>query len=114
LRGDRIRGRVLFGGGSGVRAPPREGVGAGPSVIGVDCRQPSGRRSPPVVAVPSAAVEFTCPRCATAVDSRFYGPCPSCREQLKQLFHREGRVVEVAEYVPKINVTPNAVASKGD
>ena len=59
-------------------------------------------------------MEFTCPRCATAVEARFYGPCPACRDQLKQQFRREGRVVEVAEYVPKMNVTPNAVALKDD
>jgi hypothetical protein len=30
------------------------------------------------------------------------------------MFKSEGRVVEVAEYVPKMNVTPNAVALKDD
>jgi hypothetical protein len=90
------------------------GVEAGPSVIVVDCRQRGGRRSPPVLRVPSTGVEFTCPRCASAVESRFYGPCHACRDQLKQLFRREGRVIELAEYVPKMNVTPNAVALKDD
>ena len=98
----------------GDRAAPREGLGAGPSVIDVDCRQCGGRRSPPVLPVPSIGVEFTCPRCATPVESRFYGPCPDCRDQLRQLFRREGRVIELAEYVPKVNVTPNAVALKDD
>ena len=43
-----------------------------------------------------------------------YGPCPSCRGELRAKFRAEGRVVEVAEYEPKMNVTPNAVALKDD
>jgi len=31
---------------------------------------------------------------------------------LRELFRSEGRVVDVAEYEPKMNVTPNAVALK--
>jgi hypothetical protein len=61
-----------------------------------------------------AGVEFTCPRCATAVVEEFYGPCGACRTQLRAQFASEGRVVEVAEYEPKMNVTPNAVALKDD
>jgi hypothetical protein len=34
--------------------------------------------------------------------------------QLRAAYQSEGRVVEVAEYVPKMNVTPNAVALKDD
>jgi hypothetical protein len=30
------------------------------------------------------------------------------------MFQAEGRIVEVAEYEPKMNVTPNAVALKDD
>lgn len=59
-------------------------------------------------------MEFTCPRCAATVDDRFYGPCASCRAALRAAFVREARVVEVAEYEPKMNVTPNAVALKDD
>jgi hypothetical protein len=59
-------------------------------------------------------VEFTCPRCNTTVESRFYGPCEGCRTQLREAFRREGRVVDLAEYEPKMNVTPNAVALKDD
>jgi NMD protein affecting ribosome stability and mRNA decay len=55
-----------------------------------------------------------CPRCGTQVSERFYGPCTSCRAELRAAFLTEGRVVEVAEYVPKMNVTPNAVALKDD
>jgi len=56
----------------------------------------------------------TCPRCGAAADERFYGPCQSCRVELRAKFLSEGRVVELAEYVPKMNVTPNAVALKDD
>lgn len=64
--------------------------------------------------VGSAHVEFTCPRCAASIDAEFYGPCPSCREQLRATLAREAKVVEVSEYEPKMNVTPNAVALKDD
>lgn len=59
-------------------------------------------------------LSITCPRCGAALDERFYGPCTSCRTELRAKFTGEGRVVEVAEYVPKMNVTPNAVALKDD
>ena len=59
-------------------------------------------------------MEFDCPRCHAAVVDELYGPCPGCRTQLRDLFRSEGRVVEVAEYEPKMNVTPNAVALKDD
>jgi hypothetical protein len=62
----------------------------------------------------SDVLSFVCPRCATAVDENFYGPCESCRAELRAKFLGEGRIVEVAEYEPKMNVTPNAVALKDD
>jgi hypothetical protein len=65
----------------------------------------------------SEAVEmgpFECPRCNTQVAEQFYGPCTSCRGQLRAKYLGEGRTVDVAEYVPKMNVTPNAVALKDD
>ena len=37
-----------------------------------------------------------------------------CRTELRAKFVSDGRVVELAEYVPKMNVTPNAVALKDD
>lgn len=58
------------------------------------------------------SLEFTCPRCAAAVSERLYGPCSPCRSELRAKYLGEQRVVEVAEYVPKMNVTPNAVALK--
>jgi len=59
-------------------------------------------------------LQVTCPRCGTACDERFYGPCTSCRAELRSKYLGEGREVEIAEYVPKMNVTPNAVALKDD
>jgi hypothetical protein len=64
--------------------------------------------------VTSDLLDITCPRCAAAVRQRFYGPCQSCHDQLRAMFLSEGRVLEVAEYEPKMNVTPNAVALKDD
>jgi hypothetical protein len=59
-------------------------------------------------------MEFVCPRCRGAVAEEFYGPCGTCRTELRDAFRAEGRIIEVAEYEPKINVTPNAVALKDD
>ncbi|MGH9138790.1 MAG: hypothetical protein ACRD0G_17395 [Acidimicrobiales bacterium] len=57
-------------------------------------------------------MEFTCPRCQTDVDEPLYGPCGACRAALRAAFAGEARDVEVVEYEPKTNVTPNAVALK--
>lgn len=62
----------------------------------------------------SGDMEFACPRCRNDVVDDFYGPCADCRTQLRDVFRTEGRVVELAEYEPKMNVTPNAVALKDD
>jgi hypothetical protein len=62
----------------------------------------------------SRCVEFVCPRCQQSVQAMFYGPCETCRADLRIRFQREARVVELAEYVPKMNVTPNSVALKDD
>ena len=61
---------------------------------------------------PAEALTFTCPRCTAQVTETFYGPCSDCRHELRAKYLGEGREVEVAEYVPKMNVTPNAVALK--
>lgn len=45
-----------------------------------------------------------------AADS--YGPCPLCVEKLKASQQNEATGEEAAAYEPKMNVTPNAVASK--
>ncbi|MEM8619477.1 MAG: hypothetical protein AAGF73_07120 [Actinomycetota bacterium] len=59
-------------------------------------------------------MEFSCPRCTTAVDEEYYGPCGECRDQLRAAYQGERRLVAVPEYEPKMNVTPNAVALKDD
>ena len=55
-----------------------------------------------------------CPRCGQTSDERFYGPCATCRHELRATVGGEAREVEAAEYAPKMNVTPNAVALKDD
>jgi hypothetical protein len=55
---------------------------------------------------------FACPRCSATVSEDYYGPCASCRGELAEMFVSEGREVEAADYEPKMNVTPNAVALK--
>jgi len=55
---------------------------------------------------------FNCPRCSTDVTQEFYGPCDNCRAELRATLGGEGTHVVQADYEPKMNVTPNAVASK--
>ncbi|HEX9260020.1 MAG TPA: hypothetical protein VF855_10825 [Acidimicrobiales bacterium] len=57
-------------------------------------------------------LDFTCPRCGAAASGRFYGPCDDCRAQLRGAYGGTAREVEVTAYEPKMNVTPNAVATK--
>jgi hypothetical protein len=59
-------------------------------------------------------LEHDCPRCATPVRQRYYGPCPPCRTELAARYAGRAREVEVADYEPKGNVTPNAVALRDD
>ncbi len=56
---------------------------------------------------------FACPRCAAAVHARFAGPCPTCIDDLRAAIRGEAVVLD-ADYIPKSNVTPNAVALKDD
>ncbi len=58
---------------------------------------------------------LNCPRCGVslaATGQEFYGPCPTCIAELKAKYAGLGRAVEAGEYAPKMNVTPNAVATK--
>ena len=48
------------------------------------------------------------------MNQEYYGPCPQCRSQLRALHRGEKRLAEAVEYVPKMNVTPNAVALRDD
>ncbi|NNE75420.1 MAG: hypothetical protein HKN26_17280 [Acidimicrobiales bacterium] len=56
--------------------------------------------------------DFTCPRCDQSVSAEFYGPCPTCVDDLRATVGGQARTVETAAYEPKMNVTPNAVALK--
>ncbi len=55
-----------------------------------------------------------CPRCEAEVTERFYGPCTSCRAELRASQGNEQVQRDTVEYEPKMNVTPNAVALKDD
>jgi hypothetical protein len=59
-------------------------------------------------------MEMECMRCRQTQPMRFYGLCTGCRTELQGLFTRERRNLDVAQYEPKMNVTPNAVAVKED
>jgi hypothetical protein len=59
-----------------------------------------------------ADLDVRCPRCGTEVVQRFAGPCAQCRELLRASQGGEQREVAAAAYEPKMNVTPNAVATK--
>jgi hypothetical protein len=60
----------------------------------------------------SELLTFDCPRCGDAASEGFYGPCGTCREQLRATLGGEAREVAAAAYEPKMNVTPNQVATK--
>ena len=62
----------------------------------------------------TSLLTVTCPRCGSAVEQRFYGPCRTCVNALYAKFAGEARAVETEDYVPKMNVTPNAVALKDE
>jgi len=62
--------------------------------------------------LPENDLDITCPRCQQPVVERFYGPCDSCRAELRATITNEASAVEAAEYEPKMNVVPNAIASK--
>jgi hypothetical protein len=44
----------------------------------------------------------------------YYGPCETCLAELRVRYQAERTEVVAAEYEPKMNVTPNAVALKDD
>jgi len=54
-----------------------------------------------------------CLRCGREAPLAFAGPCPECTEHLRSTMANEAREVD-SGYVPKMNVTPNAVALKDD
>jgi hypothetical protein len=62
--------------------------------------------------VDTALLDFTCPRCGLATQQEFYGPCHACISELVVSMRLDGTGVAAGDYEPKMNVTPNAVASK--
>jgi hypothetical protein len=56
--------------------------------------------------------EIDCPRCHRRAEVRFYGPCDDCRSELRATLAGEARAVGDTAFEPKMNVTPNAVATK--
>ena len=63
------------------------------------------------------SITYRCPRCSNQVTERYYGPCTDCRNDLRSRFAStdgDAKVISIADYVPKVNVTPNAVALKDD
>lgn len=61
---------------------------------------------------------FKCPRCQTVISAEYYGPCQSCLDALKANYDRgsapKDSVEEAEGFMPKMHVTPNAVALKDD
>ena len=62
--------------------------------------------------VPTADLDFACPRCQRPVAARFYGPCPHCVAALAEAYPGLARAVEAPEYEPKTNVVPNQIATR--
>lgn len=60
----------------------------------------------------AADLEVTCPRCQRSGRERFYGPCTTCRDELRATIGGVARHVETAAYEPKMNVVPNQIATK--
>ena len=60
------------------------------------------------------AEAMPCLRCGADTMLRFAGPCAACVHELRSTFRGEARVIEGDDYVPKMHVTPNAVAAKDD
>jgi hypothetical protein len=59
-------------------------------------------------------VTITCPRCGSTAEVEHYGPCGSCREQLRATVRGVARDAGDTTFEPAMNVTPNAVALKDD
>jgi hypothetical protein len=55
-----------------------------------------------------------CLRCGDEVSMRFAGPCERCAAQLRALAAGHAPAEVDSTYVPKVNVTANAVALRDD
>lgn len=62
----------------------------------------------------ATSIAFACPRCHAAVAEVFYGPCRTCRHDLRGTQAVEAREVAAERFEPTMHVTPNAVALKDD
>jgi hypothetical protein len=74
--------------------------------------RPDGTATLPPEPVGDDPMVFTCPRCRLEVTEQLYGPCSSCRTTLRAVIGVAAREVDEVDYEPKMNVTPNAVATK--
>ena len=59
-------------------------------------------------------IEVECPRCGTVNQQAFYGPCAPCRidQPARRGADPQSDAPEAPRYEPKMNVTPNQVATK--
>ena len=64
------------------------------------------------VSTTDAPSTFDCPRCGESATARFYGPCETCRDDLRARLGNEQREIEKTIVEPKMNVVPNHVATK--
>ncbi len=65
--------------------------------------------------LPTQLLDFSCPRCAAEVSEEFYGPCSDCRATMRVIHGADvdsSAAAIPADFEPKMNVTPNAVALK--
>lgn len=66
---------------------------------------------------PFDLTSFKCPRCSAETNAEYYGPCESCLAALNKAYANDGGPKDSAEaeqFMPKMHVTPNAVALKDD
>lgn len=77
-------------------------------------RDAGGVDAPRTDLATEAAGGFDCPRCHEPADGRFYGPCTSCRDELRRTLGGVARDVARGSFEPSMHVTPNAVALKDD
>ena len=82
--------------------------GARVTGAGAPARDASGMAD----AATTEPITFVCPRCETEVQEAYWGPCALCRADLRATLGGEAKQVEQEAYEPKMNVTPNAVATK--
>jgi len=62
--------------------------------------------------------DLACPRCGAHVEQEYYGPCSSCREELRAAFLKApaagdpaGHDSVVVRFEPRANVVANHVAA---